>query len=70
MKHWFWRGVLGVFGIILLGAAPGLAAYPVQVAEGHSTLGVVALDHFRASSGWLSILVGCLAVTHARRLLK
>jgi hypothetical protein len=70
MKLWLVWGVLGVLGIILLGAAPGLAAYPVQGAEGHSTLGIVALDHFRASSGWLSILIGCLSVTHARRLLK
>jgi hypothetical protein len=70
MKLWFGWGVLGVLGIILLGAAPGLAAYPVQVAEGHSTLGIVALSHLRSGSGWLSILVGCFSVTHARRLLK
>ncbi len=70
MKLWLVWGALGVVGIIFLGAAPGLAAYPVQVNEEHSTLGIVALTHLHAGSGWLSIFTGCLAVTHIRRLLK
>jgi hypothetical protein len=56
-------------GAVLLGAWWGLEAHPAYGGWSSGTL-EVALEAMRQLTGWGSCLSGCIAITHARRLLR
>jgi hypothetical protein len=55
-------------GAILLGAWWGLEAHPAQGL--YCEANVTALGVARSMVGWASCLMGCVALTHARRLTR